>query len=59
MASSPVLAQAATGPAPRAATTLEDSDELTGVGILLPLLAIVAIVLIAVAVNDSGDPVSP
>ncbi|MBT2134904.1 hypothetical protein KK137_11220 [Croceibacterium sp. LX-88] len=58
--SSPVMAQAANGPAPRTAATLEDSDAVAGVGILIPLIALVAIVLIAVAVNDSGDDaVSP
>lgn len=59
LVSSPVVAQAATSPALRVGSDVEDSESVAGMGILIPIIAVLAIVLIAVAVNDSDSPTSP
>lgn len=60
LTSSPVLAQAANGSASRAGATVEESESIVG-SILIPMLAVVAIVILAVIVTDNGDdaPTSP
>lgn len=63
LTSSPVLAQAANGSAnlaSRTGATVEESESIVG-SILIPMLAVVAIVILAVVVTDNGDdaPTSP